>query len=49
MNDTQKLITLIALSEQTFEENYYAWYRVILRRYPFRIIYNLFRNKRRIL
>jgi hypothetical protein len=49
MNDTQKLIALIALSEQTFEENYYAWYRTIFRHYPFRIIYNLFRNKRRIL
>jgi len=32
MNDKQKLIALIALSEQTFEENYYAWYRVIFRR-----------------
>ena len=49
MNDTQKLIALIALSEQTFEEDYYAWYRVIFRRYPFRFINTLLRNKRRIL
>jgi len=49
MNDKQKLIALIALSEQTFEENYYAWYRVIFRRNPFRFINTLFRNTRRIL
>ena len=48
-SETRKLIALIALAEQTFEEDYYAWYRVILRRYPFRIINSLFRNKRRVL
>ena len=49
MNDAQKLIALIALSEQTFEEDYYAWYRTIFRRYPLRIIYTLFWNTRRLL
>jgi hypothetical protein len=49
MNDTQRLIALIALSEQTFEKNYYAWYRIIFRRNPFRFINTLLRDKRRIL
>ena len=49
MNDTQKLIALIALSEQTFEKDYYAWYRTIFRRYPLRALYFIFRYTRRIL
>ena len=49
MNDTQRLIALIALSEQTFEKNYYAWCIIIFRRNPFRFINTLLRDKRRIL